>query len=112
MAPPPAAAAPDALDVNAVAHVLTEFCQSDYARQACQYCNIAPSEYGKIQGMFKSVRLDETRLVVKLHRSFEQRSAQLLDRLAKHLRARMPQLTRLIYEKSSPPSVSTIILSS
>ena len=35
---------------------------------------------------------------------------RLLEHLVKHLRARMPQLKRLNYSSSSPPSTRTIIL--
>ena len=94
-----------------VAYVLTEFCLTDYARQTCQYCNVAPSEFGSIHGMFKSVRLDDAYLFVKLRPSFNQRSTQLLDKLVKHLRASGLGLTRLFHEKESPKSVSTYIIS-
>jgi len=93
-------AAPDPrqADVDSVAMVLAEFVQSDYARQACNYCNINPTDYGQIDGMFESVRLVDNRLVVKLKWAFEQRSDKLMDRLAKHLRKTMPQIQRLEYE--------------
>jgi len=93
-------AAPDPrqADVDAVAGVLADFVQSDYALQACNYCNINPTDYGQIDGMFESVRLVDTRLVVKLKWAFEQRSDKLMDRLAKHLRKTMPQIRRLEYQ--------------
>ena len=97
-------------DLLAVA--LSEFVQSDYARECCNYCNIMPLDYGQVDGMFESLQRVDTKLIVKLKRNFEQRNVQLLDKLAKHLRARMPpgQLQRMEYVVGSPPSTRTIII--
>jgi len=116
------APAPDSLDAigrpaaesvdELLAVVLSEFVQSDYARECCNYCNIMPLDYGQVEGMFESLQRIDTKLVVKLKRNFEQRNVQLLDKLAKHLRARMPpgQLQRMEYVVGSPPSTRTIII--
>ena len=62
--------------------------------------------------MFESLQRVDTKLVVKMKRSFEQRSVQLLDKLAKHLRARLPpgSIQRMEYVVGSPPSTRTIII--
>ena len=56
------------------------------------------------------MRLVEDKLVVKLKYSFEQRSVSLLDRLAAHLKARIPQLKRLQYEPGGGGGIETIVL--
>jgi len=95
-----------------LAVVLSEFVQSDYARECCNYCNIMPLDYGQVEGMFESLQRVDTKLVVKMKRSFEQRSVQLLDKLAKHLRARLPpgSIQRMEYVVGSPPSTRIIII--
>jgi hypothetical protein len=80
------------LDRDSVALVLTEFVRSDYARQTCNNCNVMDvMDYGQIDGMFESVRLVNTKIEVKLKRTFGERNEALLDRLAMYLRARIPQ---------------------
>ena len=91
MQAPAPTAAPRA-DVSSVAEVFTEFVNSDYARQLCNYCNVQPTDYGIVSGMFETIRVDENKLVVKLKFAFEQRSEKLLDRLQKHLRANRSRL--------------------
>ena len=95
-----------------LAVVLSEFVQSDYARECRNYCNIMPLDYGQVEGMFESLQRIDTKLVVKLKRNFEQRNVQLLDKLAKHLRARLPpgSIQRMEYVVGSPPSTRTIII--
>ena len=118
-APAPAAEPLDAIGRPAaesvddlLAVVLSEFVQSDYARECCNYCNIMPLDYGQVEGMFESLQRIDTKLVVKLKRNFEQRNVQLLDKLAKHLRASLPPgaLQRMEYVVGSPPSTRTIII--
>eukprot|EP00320_Phaeocystis_rex_P000015 CAMPEP_0119063924 /NCGR_PEP_ID=MMETSP1178-20130426/7137_1 /TAXON_ID=33656 /ORGANISM="unid sp, Strain CCMP2000" /LENGTH=230 /DNA_ID=CAMNT_0007045317 /DNA_START=20 /DNA_END=713 /DNA_ORIENTATION=+ len=89
-APAPAPApASDSLD-EMLAVVLSEFVQSDYARQCCDYCNVMPLDYGQVEGMFESLQRVDAKLIVKLKRCFEQVNVKLLDRLAKHLRGGCP----------------------
>lgn len=107
-APNPAGA--PQLDGEMVAQVLQEFVETDFCKKICEYCNVGPTAYGQITGIFQSVRLVDNRLVVKLERSVEQRSEKLLDKLAKHLRARLPLIKRLEYETRSPPSTKTIMI--
>ena len=104
----PRPAAPAQPDGESVALVLQEFVQSDYARQLCDYCNVPGTDYGRLSAMFESVKLLGTTMEIKLAQRFEQRSAKLLDRLAKHLRTRMPQLQRLSYEHRT--TTTTVIL--
>ena len=66
------------------------------------------TDYGRLSAMFESVKLLGTTMEIKLAQRFEQRSAKLLDRLAKHLRTRMPQLQRLSYEHRT--TTTTVIL--
>ena len=109
----PAAESPQCQSVDEMlAVVLSEFVQSDYARECCNYCNIMPLDYGQVEGMFESLQRVDTKLVVKMKRSFEQRSVQLLDKLAKHLRARLPpgSIQRMEYVVGSPPSTRIIII--
>jgi hypothetical protein len=80
------------LDVENVTVVLREFCGSDYARMACNTARVPPSEWGRIDAMFQSVVLTDTKLVVHLCREFDERNTVLLDRCAQYLRARLPQL--------------------
>ena len=105
----PEGAAP-LLDSEDVANVLGDFAMSDYVRQLCDYCNVQPTDYGTIRCLFKSVRTDGAKLVVKLNPTVEQRSEKLLDRLKKHLRATMPAIKQIHYEQGSPPTTRTIIV--
>ena len=93
-----------------VAQVLNEFVSSDYVRRVCDSCMVSPTDYGSMRGLFESVRVEDGRLIVRLARQVEEKSASLLDRLARHLRKRMPQIKRLEVETRSPPSTRTIIL--
>ena len=82
-----------------VALALAEFVRSDYARSLCQYCNVNPSDHGRIEGVFESVwLLDGGKLDVKLRTPVQHRSEQLLGRLAAHLRARAPHIRQVQYE--------------
>ena len=61
--------------------------------------------------IFSSVRMaDDAKLVVSLHRVFEQRSEKLLEKLTRHLKQRLPELEQLLYEAKSPPVTRTIVL--
>ena len=100
--PPQAARAPstDAADKplkEVVAQVLAEFVQSEYMLNMCRFCSVNPTECGQVAGTFESVRLVDTTLHVKLTVTYTQKSKQLLDRLAEHLRASVPQITRMQY---------------
>ena len=53
---------------------------------------------------------DDAKLVVSLHRVFEQRSEKLLEKLTRHLKQRLPELEQLLYEAKSPPVSRTIVL--
>jgi len=98
---PRTGAPPAQLDVDSVVAVLLEFVQSDYARQQCNYVNAAPTDYGTIEGMFDKVEISDAKLMLKLSRSFEQRSTSILDKLTRHLRTRMPQVESLEYQQGS-----------
>ena len=78
--------------------------------EICKYCNVGPTELGKIGSTFKAVNVDGDSLHVQLHQAVEQRSEKVLDRLAKHLRVNLPQVKRVKYECKSPPSTRTIIV--
>ena len=83
---------------GAVVAALWEFVRSDYAMSLCRYCNADPAEWGQITGMFEAVRLLDGKLEVKLTAPFSQKSVQLLDRLAEHLRTNVSHLVkRLVY---------------
>ena len=59
---------------DCLAEVLAEFCQSNYARTMCEYCDAGGTDRGNIWGIFSSVvRRDDT-VKVKLQSNFEQRS--------------------------------------
>ena len=112
-APQPSHGAPvaDAPQMGMVYQVLEEFVQSDFARSLCQYCNVSPTAYGQVRGMFEEVRLHDATLVVNLNRNFEQRSEKLLNKLQQHLRERMGgQVQRLQYETKSPPTTKILIV--
>ena len=80
------------LNVDNVALVLSEFVRSDYARSVFNNARVDGTDYGRIGGMFESVRLANTTLVVKLKRVFEERNTALLERVSRYLRARIPTL--------------------
>ena len=82
---------------DSVSKALAEFVQTDFVIQTAQYCQLNPAEYGKVSGVFEALRLVDTKLYIKLTIPFTQKSDALLDRLAEHLRARVPQLERLDY---------------
>jgi len=79
---------------SSVALVLTEFVRSDYARQVFNYCRVAGTDYGQIRGMFESVRLVGTKLELKPKQACANVEG-LFDRLAKYLRARIPQIKEI-----------------
>ena len=110
-APPAAASTPEDVSTEAVAQVLMDFCQTDFAKKMCEYCSVSPTEFGQLSSMFESVRVEQRKIVVRLNRRFEQRSEKLLDRLVKYLRTEMPQLKQLQYEVRSPPTTRTFIIS-
>jgi hypothetical protein len=91
---------------------LAEFVGSDLARNLCKYCEVSPTEYGQIWGMFEDAGVTEQGILkIKLKRTFEQRSDKLLDLLAKQLRQLGPPHVRQIhYETGSPPSIRTIVI--
>ena len=99
------------LDGALVAQVLEEFVKSDYARTVCDYCNVQPMSYGNLRGMFEEVKLVDSKIVLRLNDAFQQRAEQILGRLVKHLRARMPGQVRMVQnEQRSPPSTKTYIV--
>ena len=107
---PQASAGAPQLNRQDVDQMLAEFCTSDYARQLCDYCNVGPMDYGKVSGMFESVRIIDSKLLVKLARPFQQRSEKLFDKLSRHIRQRMPEVERLMHESGSPATIRTYIL--
>jgi len=92
---PSSAPEPLQLDRDSVALVLTEFVRSDYALQLCNRANVDGTDYGQISGMFESVRLVNTKIVVKLKQAFGERTESLLDRLAKYFRMRIPHVVEI-----------------
>ncbi|EOD11982.1 hypothetical protein EMIHUDRAFT_120222 [Emiliania huxleyi CCMP1516] len=80
---------------SSVGVVLTEFVQSDYARAVFNTRRVGGSDYGQIHGMFDSVRLVGTRLELKPRQACENVEG-LFDRLAKYLRARIPQIKDVV----------------
>ena len=82
-----------------VTRALTEFVQTDYAGTVCRYCNVNPAAIGQIGCIFESVKIiEDAKLDVKLHGPVEHKADQILNKLAAHLRATVPQLKRLQYE--------------
>ena len=79
------------LERDNIVLVLSEFVRSDYARVLCNHCQVSPTDYGKINGMFEQVQLGDGKVVVRLKRVFETNEG-LMDRCAKYLRARIPQV--------------------
>lgn len=105
-APPPPAGAMDTATLTAL---LTEYCSTEHVRQALNYCNANPGDFGHIRAVFDSVRLDGDKLIIKLQRTIENRSDKLLDKLQRFLRERAPQLKTLQYEQGT--TLRTIMLS-
>lgn len=77
------------LDAESVDHVLLEFVRSDFCKQLFDYRSIQPTDYGCIHGMFESVKLVDSVLMVKLKPAFGETNASLLDRMVRYLRARV-----------------------
>ena len=76
---------------SSVAQVLSEFVGSDYARQVFNNMRAPGTDYGQIRGMFEAVRLRDGTLELTMRQQYNNIEG-LLDRLAKYLRARIPQL--------------------
>jgi len=102
------------LNGETLTRVLNDFVEGAYVRRLCDECGaqmlIGAPRQSRIGIVFESVRLTDARLEVRLHRAFEQRSDRLLEKLAKHLRAELPVLERLLHQTKSPPSTRTILL--
>ena len=91
--------ATDALQDPIVQAAFAEFVRTDYALTLCTYCNVNPPDRGQIRSIFPSVRLlGGQTLDVRLNAAITQKSEPLMDRLAKHLRARVPHIKRLQYQ--------------
>ena len=88
---------PDTRLHESLVEALAEFVQSEYAMRLCRNCDAEPTRRGQIGGMFESVRLIDAMVDVKLTAPFMQKSDQLLDNLAEHLRHRVPQIKRMEY---------------
>jgi hypothetical protein len=88
---------PEALpfDRASVTKIFTDFVQSDFAKQTSNICNINPTDYGRIEGMFEFVRLENPRLVLKLKKNFQGRAGVIFDRLAKYIHVRIPQVAEI-----------------
>lgn len=84
------------LNVPSVAQVLTDFVQSTYARQVFNFvATQSATEYGTIEGMFESVKVNEGgTIVIKLKPAFSNVEG-LLDRITRYLRARIPQIAAI-----------------
>ena len=76
---------------SSVALVLSEFVGSDYARAVFNNVRAPGTDYGRIGGMFESVRLRNGTLELTLRQTYNNIEG-LLDRLTKYLRARIPDL--------------------
>ena len=77
-----------------VALVLTEFVQSDYARQVFNCARVGGTDYGQIRGMFESVRLRGGILELTFTKAC-QNVEGLTERLAAYLRAKVPQISAI-----------------
>mmetsp|Transcript_10638 Transcript_10638/g.25562 ORF Transcript_10638/g.25562 Transcript_10638/m.25562 type:complete len:169 (+) Transcript_10638:122-628(+) len=93
----PQATAAGVLELNRdnVALVLTEFVQSTYARHVCNHHNVPPTDYGQIGGMFESVQIVKTTIVLQLKRAFDERNDALLERVTRYLRVKIPQISEI-----------------
>jgi hypothetical protein len=91
------ASKPDSQLHASLVEAIAEFVRSDYAMRLCRYCDADPTGHGQIGGMFESVQLIDEIIDVKLTAPFTQKSDQLLDHLAEHLRYRVPQIKRMEY---------------
>ena len=105
MQPPPQAMAVPQLDPESVAMILGDFVGSRWARSTCEACGVGPTDYGAISGMFESVKVDGSKLTVKLKRNFNQKSQQLLDKLTRHLRKSGLPVKTLQYEEGGSPGM-------
>ena len=81
-------------DESAIITALSDFVRSNYAMQLFRYCNADPTDWGQISGMFEAIRLMDGKMNVKLTAPFSQKSSQLLDRLAEHLRTNVPHIVK------------------
>ena len=76
---------------SSVALVLSEFVGSDYARAVFNNVRAPGTDYGRIGGMFQSVRLRNGTVELTLRQDYNNIEG-LLDRLTKYFRARIPHL--------------------
>ena len=84
------------LDRENLIEVLYEFVRSDYAKQKCNHFNIQPvTDWGQIGGMFVMVKISGCNINLRLKGAFNERNEALLDRLARYLRARIPEIVEL-----------------
>ena len=77
------------MNKDSVVLVLSEFVRSDYARTTCNYCNVQPTDYGQIGGMFECVVVADHKIEVKMQQAFSDAKSHLLDRLSMYFRARI-----------------------
>jgi len=89
--------APPGPDAASVAEVLSEFAASSYARKMCGYCQVPPTDYGRIGGMLEYVRIEGggRRIVLSLRRAFDEKGGAVLDRISRYLRARIPSIAEI-----------------
>ena len=80
-------------------------CQCQEKRATCEACGVGPTDYGAISGMFESVKVDGSKLTVKLKRNFNQKSTQLLDKLTRHIRKSGLPVKMLQYEEGGSPGM-------
>jgi len=79
-----------------VGQALTEFVESDYARQVFNFLRVDGADRGQIGGMFETVRQRDGKLELTMTRTCANVEG-LVDRIAMYLRARVPRL-RGIYQ--------------
>ena len=86
------------LGPESVGQVMSEFVGSRYARTACNNAGaqVSPTDHGKVGGMFEYVNVyKEGMVVLKLKQAFDERNEELLGRVSKYLRVKIPQIVEI-----------------
>ena len=94
--PPALVLEPLPFDEEGVTQALAEFVNSEYALTVFRFRQCSPTDFGEVFGMFYSVELvGESKILLRLKQVFDERNTDLLERAARYLRARIPDVKQV-----------------
>ena len=94
--PPALVLEPLPFDEEGVTQALAEFVNSEYALTVFRFRQCSPTDFGEVFGMFYSVELvGESKILLRLKQVFDERNTDLLERVARYLRARIPDVKQV-----------------